>query len=898
MLNTRFLFLIVLLNVIAANLNPLIAKDNVPRGRLSSDVLPQHYHLKLKIDPAKERFSGKATIDINIKKNTKELYLHGIDLNIFQSTLINQQGEKLPITISKTPVNGVLKIQSKQGFSTGKFQLSIDYDAPFNTNLQGLYSVKDGNNYYAFTQFESIFARYAFPSFDEPAFKTPYDIEMTIPTGMKGIANTPLISSKPGENGWKVLTFATTKPIPSYLLAVAVGDFDIVSEKDIPANAFRTRTIPLRGITTKGKGKQIKYALSQTGSEVEALEDYFQIPYPYQKLDIIAVPDFEAGAMENPGAITFREQLLLFGKNPSIAQKRRSRSVQAHELAHQWFGDLVTPVWWNDIWLNEAFATWMAATAQHRKWPNEHWLKDLISRSKTAMTSDAIPSARKIRNPILSNSDIVTAFDGITYSKGGGVLSMMEHYMGEENFRLGVRKYLKKFAWKNATALDFFENIASVLPKEQAKLIETTFKDFVTQAGVPLINIESTCKQNQTFLNLSQSRYFPLGTQSNNQQTWHVPVCLKYQIGDSIYQQCHLLSKKTSQIKLDHKGCSDWIMPNVNALGYYRFNLNTTDWQSLIKQLKHFNGLEVNAVLDSFQAGLKAGKISIAQFLKIVPLAVNSDSTDLKLKAISFISTLVKDTTQPEKQRIRKYAIKQFRPLADNLSILNNTPQDKRHPIETSRLRTSLMTFMADTLKDKHYRELFSEKAKSIIGYKTQIDPQVLLPSLNALALKVAVPNLDRAFSKALLKNFQHSKDATFRARALSALANTRDKVIAKKLLAMSLGDAVRDNERRSLISNLFENKKLDKEVWPWFVENFSTIVKSMPTNFQKWLPFVISFQCNDESNNRMKHFLKPQLGKLIGADRNYVKAMDLLKQCKAFKSFANPQIKQIFAAD
>lgn len=896
-MNTRYQFLKMLLlsGIFLFSLN---ANAKAPVGRLTDQVEPLKYNLKLKVDPAKSNFSGKTQISIDVKSHQDNIFIHGKDLVIKNTFLVNAKGENLPVKVNQTKVDGVIRLSTSEGFSKGKYQLSLIYQAPFNTNLQGLYSVKDGNEYYAFTQFESIFARYAFPSFDEPAFKTPFDLELTIPENMKGIANTPLITTKSGEKGWKVLKFATTKPIPTYLLALAVGDFDIVHEKDIPASDLRKRPIPLRGITTKGKGKQIQYAISQTRSEVEALEDYFQIPYPYRKLDIIAVPDFEAGAMENPGAITFREQLLLLGKNPSISQKRRSRSVQAHELAHQWFGDLVTPVWWNDIWLNEAFATWMAATAQHRKWPNEHWLKDLISRSKKAMTSDAIPSARKIRNPILSNSDIVTAFDGITYSKGGGVLSMMEHYMGEENFRLGVRKYLNKFAWKNATALDFFENIASVLPPKQAQLIETTFKDFVTQAGVPLVEIESSCRDNQTELNMTQSRYFPLGTTIENNQLWHVPVCLKYAIGSSEYQQCHLMGKKSEQIKLDHPGCTDWIMPNVNALGYYRFNLKSNDWQSLLKQLQHFNGLEVNAVLDSFQAGLKAGKISIANFLDIVPLAVNSQSLELKLSAINFITSLIEDSKTPQKKSIRKYALNNFRSLADKIGINDNTVADKKHPVDTSRLRSELMNFMADNLKDKHYRALFTEKAKQLIGYKTSTDANALIPSLQGLALKIAVEDLGRPFAKALITRFKDSEDATFRDRALAALAKTRDNIIARKLVAMSLGNQIRDNERRSLIYDLFENKKLDKVVWPWFKNNFATIVKTMPTNFQKWLPYIITAHCNEQSASRMQDFLKPHLSSLIGADRNYDKAMDLLKQCRAFKSFAMPQVKKIFASN
>ena len=491
----------------------VIASEQVPTGQLPENVEPTHYQLTLKIDPEQKRFSGQTSINLKIKEATSHFYLNGKELTINSVVLKNSHGKTFKATVKDTSVEGVMKVTADKKLSAGNYIITFDYNAPFNENLEGLHRVKDGDQYYAFTQMESISARLAFPSFDEPRFKTTFDIEFIIPEKLKAISNTPEAETKELADGWKKVTFVTSKPLPTYLVAFFVGDFDVVEMPDMPATSLRKVAIPLRGIAAKGKGKKLAYALSQTQTVVEALEEYFQVPYPYRKLDVLAVPDFAAGAMENAGAITYREQLLLLDEKSSINQKRNSISVQAHELAHQWFGNLVTPVWWNDIWLNEAFATWMAATVLERQFPGEQWQRQQIRSSKNAMNSDSIPSARKIRNPIKSNSDIITAFDGITYQKGSGVLFMVENFMGEENFRKGVQKYMNKYAWGNTTAIDFFETIASVLEPKKAEAVVKSFRNFVEQAGVPILNIVQSCQNDKAVLTVEQQRYKPLGTE-------------------------------------------------------------------------------------------------------------------------------------------------------------------------------------------------------------------------------------------------------------------------------------------------------------------------------------------------------------------------------------------------
>ena len=878
----------------------LIAKVNastqVPTGQLSENVRPNHYQLTLKINPEQQRFSGQTTIDISIKKATKMFYINGKELTINNVSIKNSHGKIISAKAAKTNVEGVLSITAESKLNTGKYSINFDYNAPFNENLEGLHRVKDGGIYYAFTQMESISARLAFPSFDEPRFKTPYDISLIIPDNLVAIANTPEASTSKASKGWKKVSFVTSKPLPTYLVAFFVGDFDVVEMPAMPVTSVRDHEVPLRGIAAKGKGKQLQYALSQTRSVVEGLEDYFQIAYPYRKLDVLAVPDFAAGAMENAGAITYREQLLLLDDKASIRQKRSSISVQAHELAHQWFGNLVTPVWWNDIWLNEAFATWMAATSLERQHPGQQWQRQQIASSKGVMNSDSIPSARKIRNPIKSNSDIITAFDGITYQKGAGVLFMVENFMGKENFRKGVQKYMKKYAWGNTTAIDFFETIASVLPAKKADAVVTSFRNFVEQAGVPLLNIEQNCTDNKTVLSITQQRYAPLGTTFNETNLWNVPACMSYEVNGEVKQQCNVISKAKQKITLSGASCATWVMPNAKAAGYYRFNFDSTGWKSLLANLNKVNPLEANAVLDSMKSSFVSGNLTVQNVVDVIPATLNSDSWEVAISGMGTLDTLIKYADEQDKPKLRELAGNFYRANADKIGFSDKTTADKKDPIGTSKLRGRLINFMAFTAKDKTYRKNLTNMAIAYTGYKKdeKFHDDAVIPALRNTAMSVAVQDLGQPFVDELMIRLKASTDGTMRGRLIGALTSTKDNKIGEALINFSLTPAIRDNEKTQFLFSLINKKELDSVMWPWLQKNFDQLIAGLPSNYQSYAPYLFLGDCKKEREERLDNFLKPRLSNLVGADRNFVKAKDSLKQCLAQKAHVKPQISKL----
>ncbi len=445
----------------AANYVSPVVVEAVPQGPLAHVVVPIRYRLSFVIDPAKRGFVGHDEIDVTFAKPRRMLFLHGLDLDVHGVLVRLPSGKTIPAHYDQVDRSGVARLLFVDEVPSGPATLIFDYEAPFGQALDGLYKVVDRGVPYVFTQFELIAARAAFPSFDEPGFKTPFDVTVTAPAADSVIANSEETSVATLPGGLKRVVFAATKPLPTYLVALAIGPLDIVDGGYIAPDKVRSHPIHLRGVTSKGNGPRIRLALTMTPKLVIALENYFGVAYPFSKLDMLAVPDFAAGAMENAGAITFRERLLLFDANAPLEQKRGSLLVQAHELTHQWFGDLVTPKWWDDTWLNESFANWMGHKAAAAVMPQWQIDTETLRAGFDVMHTDELPSARQIHQPVHTPDDIDNAFDGITYNKGASVLTMFENYVGEDAWRAGIHAYLTKFAGGNATAKDFVSTISS-----------------------------------------------------------------------------------------------------------------------------------------------------------------------------------------------------------------------------------------------------------------------------------------------------------------------------------------------------------------------------------------------------------------------------------------------------
>jgi alanyl aminopeptidase len=493
-----------------------------PLGHLPTWAQPENYKLAFKVDPKQENYSGSTTIKIKLSQASDFIWLHGKDLKVSKVTVTDAAGKK---HVGKYTVaaekEGVARIDLGAKLEPQEITLAIEFTAPLNKQLQGLYKVSHEGVPYAMTQMEPVSARYAFPGFDEPSFKVPFDLSLTIPADDQGVANTAQVKEEKAGAGWKTLTFSTTKPLPTYLVAFAVGPWDVVKGPDISPTEFRSTATPLRGIAAKGEGHRMQHVLGETNSIIHTLEDYYGFGYPYDKLDLLAAPDFSAGAMENAGLVTFRDWLLLIDPDSAAQYVRGSFNVNAHELAHQWTGDTVTMAWWDDLWLNEAFATWMQQKVTTKVHPEYRADLDRVRGAQGAMNNDSLVSARKIRQPITGNGDIETAFDGITYQKGAAVLGMFEGYVTDPVFQKGMRAYIQKHKFANATADDLIDSIAEAAG--QGDEFKNAFRSFLNQSGVPYVTTEVKTEGGKTVLHLTQSRYLPLGSTGDSSRVWAVP---------------------------------------------------------------------------------------------------------------------------------------------------------------------------------------------------------------------------------------------------------------------------------------------------------------------------------------------------------------------------------------
>ncbi|MDD5333112.1 MAG: M1 family metallopeptidase [Rhodoferax sp.] len=476
---------------------PLWAAAQSLPMRLPDGVAPLSYRLALTLDPARSTHSGKVSIALDIKAATRTIRLNASDI-VVTSAVLKRAG-KTYAARARVADSNLLDLVFAAPVPAGPGELTLAFRGRLDDKgSQGLFRQKEGADWYVFTQFEATDARRAFPVFDEPRWKVPWTLSLTIPAKLTAVANTAVAREVALAHGLKRVEFLTTPPLPSYLVAFGVGPFDIL-------DAGRVGATPLRFITPRGRAAEARYAARMTPPILAQLEAYFGIAYPYGKLDVMALPiTLNFGAMENPGLVTFAARLLLAREAEETANFKRSFvEIQAHELAHQWFGDYVTMAWWDDLWLNESFASWMGDKITAQVMPEWRFETGTQEARAEAMAADRLLSARRIQQPVNDPESLESAFDSITYSKGQATLAMFENWLGDSPFQAGVQRYMARHAWGSATGDDFDAALAAGQPE-----LAAAFRSFTGQPGIPRLSVTLVC-QDKPLLRLSQSRFLP-----------------------------------------------------------------------------------------------------------------------------------------------------------------------------------------------------------------------------------------------------------------------------------------------------------------------------------------------------------------------------------------------------
>ncbi|MFL6620347.1 MAG: M1 family aminopeptidase, partial [Povalibacter sp.] len=743
---------------------PLMAAENFPQGKLPDSATPLAYRLDLTVVPEQPRFSGHVEIDVMLKNASRSLFIHGRDLNMTRA--IAQSGQQ-QVTAKYAELDqlGTARLDFDRELPAGKITLKFEYDAPFGDGPAGLYRIKVGEDWYSWTQFESIDARAAFPSFDQPGYKTPFTVTLTTKPGYLALSNGPE-SGTPVKNGNLVKhVFAETKPLPTYLVAFVVGPF-ITVEGVAPPTAVRKQPLPLRIVATKNQAGRLDYALAETPRIIELLENYFGHPFPFPKLDQIASPVM-GGAMENAGADIYDDNIILLDQGASTHQKQVFGMVVAHELSHQWFGDYVTPAWWDDIWLNESFANWMGFRIGNEWRPELNIGVNAIEEGLSAMGTDALSVGRPIHQPIVSNGQIDSAFDKITYGKGGQVIAMIAAYLGDEKFRDGVRLHMQRHPYGSATSDEFFGSLADGAHDPR---VLKSMQSFVNQQGVPVVDLV----RNGERFKATQARYALPGASKAPDQLWVIPFCVRR--GES--KSCNLLDAKTQDMTIEGQGP---VIPNASGTGYYRYNLSPADWNALIAQGSTLPAGEALAANDSLWAQFSNGKVSATQLLTAAKnFAANRDS-NVAVAASDHFSGW------------REYGLIGAAQLGDYRRVMGNIYGPRLRAIgfnpaagahqsddpDKQKLRQSLVSLVSDEAQDPATRKLLQDAAQRYL----KGDTKALDQSFYHSAMMVLVQEGTLATTRELFERFATSEDELFRSAALTGLGFSRRADDARWLL-------------------------------------------------------------------------------------------------------------------
>ena len=625
--------------------------------RLPELAVPENYKLSFAPDFQKDTFAGAETIQVRILKPSSEIVLNSAEIE-FQEATVSAGGttQKASITLDKQKEMATLAFP--KNIQPGPATVHIKYSGILNDELRGFYLGKDRDGHkYAVTQFEATDARRAFPSFDEPDYKATFDISVIADKGLTAISNGKVLSDAPGPgNGKHTVKFATTAKMSSYLVALAVGRFEYVEgEAD---------GIPIRVWGPPGTKPDDGYALEVSEWCMKYFNQYFGIKYPFEKLDMIGLPDFAAGAMENTGLITYRQaELQLDDRRASVELHQRIAVVIAHEMAHQWFGDLVTMKWWDDIWLNEGFASWMENKAVGAWNPEWHFELADVEDTTASLNTDSLKNTRPIHQAADTPAQIQELFDGIAYDKAASVLRMLEAYLGPERFQAGVSQYLKEHAYGNATADDFWKTLAAVSKKP----VDQIMPSFVRQPGAPMISVRTQCSGGANTVTLSQTRYFfdRRLFEAGSRELWQVPVCMKE--GGTGQEKCVLLTKKAENFTLP--GCSPWVMANAGAHGYYRSGYSSDAIRAMGRSLEQeLSPAERTALLGDSWASVRVGEQQIGDFLALTE-GVQSDRTRAVLGEVTAKLEYISDylVSDADREGYQQWVRRLLTPVATEL---------------------------------------------------------------------------------------------------------------------------------------------------------------------------------------------------------------------------------------
>jgi aminopeptidase N len=840
--------------------------------RLPSLAVPDNYRISFAPDFQKDNFAGDETIQVRILKPTSQIVLNSAEIELQRATVTSDGLEqKATVTLDKDREMATLSFEKT--IQPGPATIHIQFQGILNDGLRGLYLGKDRDgNKYAVTQFEATDARRAFPSFDEPAYKATFDIAVTTEKELTAISNGRVISDTPGPGqNQHTVRFATTAKMSSYLVALAVGRFEYVEgEAD---------GIPIRVWGPPGSKPNSTYALGVAQWCMTYFDQYFDIKYPFEKLDMIGLPDFSAGAMENTGLITYRQaELQIDDRQASVELHQTVATVIAHEMAHQWFGDLVTMQWWDDIWLNEGFATWMENKAVGAWKPEWHLeLRDAEDTS-ASLNIDSLQNTRPIQQAADTPAQIQELFDGIAYDKAAAVLRMLEAYLGPETFREGVIRYLKQNSYANATADDFWKTQAAVSSKPVDQIMPT----FVKQPGAPMISVRSLCLNGSTTVTLAQTRYFSdrkLFAAGTN-ELWQVPVCIK-EGGTQTAASCKLLTRKQEDFLIS--GCGPWTMVNAGARGYYRSGYSSDATRAMGRRIEQdFSPSERIALLGDSWASVRVDKQPIGDYLALAE-GLQSDKNQAVISQITSKLEYIGDFLVGESDRAdyQRWVRRILTPLAIQLGWQPKPGEGD----EVKSMRAKVLYALGHAGNDP---STIAEAQRKTL--KALRDPASLDPTVARAAFSLAAENGDVSFYDQLTKRLQ-SKGTSLEHYYLyfQTISKFRDPRLLRRTLDFAISPAVRSQDTLGLVSAVMENPAGAPLAWSFVQGHWSDLDRVGGGFTSGEVVAATRVFCDGKMHDEVQSFFASH--SVPTAQRTLKQSLETIRNCADLKARQSPEL-------
>ena len=840
--------------------------DHREYEKLSKCVIPLHYDLFLKPDLYKCTFEGKVIVNLKVTSETNSLHFHSTQLDVSDVHLQTEDGVHVPTNPLNFDKNdSVIVLGIPHPLASGLYKLSMKFQGSLDDNLRGFYRAKyksiDGEERYcAMTQFEASKAHRCFPCWDEPAFKATFDVTVSVPRDRVALSNMPILSEKEDKDGNRVVQFCTSPIMSTYLLAVVIGEFDYI-EQSMPNGVI------VRIYTPCQKQEQGRFALDAAVKVLPYFEDFFKISYPLPKLDLIAVPCLSFGAMENWGLITFRETELLV--DPNVSSTKRIQSIAltvAHEIAHQWFGNLVTMEWWDHLWLNEGYATFMEFLSVANIFPHYNIWNDFIAmRYGPAMKMDSLRTSHPVEVHVNHPLHVDEIFDDISYNKGASLVRMVYKYIGEEDFSKGMNMYLSKYQYKNASTDDLWK----VLEEASNKPISLIMPKWTRKMGYPFIAVEREQTGNSCKLHLKQFKFCSHQCNSDlEEEIWIIPIEYKSSKSQKVHQI--LLKSKEETLTIEGVCENDWIKLNPSRHGFYRVQYSIDMLANLIPVVSDLSlpPLDRLGLLDDLFSMVQAGHASTDKVFELLLAMSCEDSRTVWSTMSSVLFRLKKLVDYLDSSTQENFIVFGQRLLQNVRKSVTWIPQPNE-----SHEEQLLRILVLDLLGEFEDEATICEAKKLLEAHLNS--SSILPPDLRSVVYSMVLKNADLESYKSFLEMYRNSTFQEEKERILYALASMKDENLIGELLKFAMSDEVRKETSLYVLSAVSQSRTGREQVWAYTQLNWNSILEGFAGTFAvpRLVQGLFSYWALKNTASCLEQFCKENT--VVGVERTISQAIE-----------------------